>query len=94
MSNISVGITLTVLGVTITFLALGVLILLIVGLKAAFPVKNQAAVEEKAAEAPEVQPIEQAIAVAAAWWYLRQQRSASLGKVLEQASGPWRKQPR
>ncbi len=90
MNDYGLGITLSLMGISITFLALGVLILLIVILRALFPPKIPT-VQEKPAEPNSVG---QAVAIAAAWWYLRNKKNDSLGQILEQPPGHWRNPPR
>jgi Na+-transporting methylmalonyl-CoA/oxaloacetate decarboxylase gamma subunit len=87
LNDFNLGITLSLMGISITFLALGALILLIVLLRALFPPKIPDAAEESN---PEVDPVKSAVAIAAAWWYLRNKKASSLGQVLEQPPGNWR----
>jgi len=87
LSDFNLGITLSLMGISITFLALGALILLIVILRVLFPSKIQDAAEESN---PEVDSIKSTVAIAAAWWYLRKKKASSLGQVLEQPPGNWR----
>ena len=75
------------MGISITFLALGALILLIVLLRALFPSKTPDAADENN---PDVDPVKGAVAIAAAWWYLHNKKASSLGQVLEQPPGQWR----
>ncbi|MEN8172552.1 MAG: OadG family protein [Chloroflexota bacterium] len=92
MNDFATGITLTWMGISITFLALFVLILLIVTLRAVFPFKAVIADDEKQ---PEADSINGTVAIAAAWWYLQQKKkSTALGQVLEQPPGPWRNSSR
>ena len=87
MNDFNLGITLSLMGISITFLALGALILLIVLLRALFPPKIPDAAEESNSE---VDPVKDTVAIAAAWWYLRNKKASSLGQVLEQPPGHWR----
>lgn len=87
MNDYTLGITLSLMGISITFLALGALILLIVLLRALFPSKTPDTAEESNSQ---VDPVKSAVAIAAAWWYLRNKKASSLGQVLEQPPGNWR----
>ena len=86
MIDYGLGITLSIMGISITFLALGALILLIVILRALFPYKIPV-VQEKP---DEPNSVGQVVAIAAAWWYLRNKKNDSLGQILEQPPGQWR----
>lgn len=90
MNDYGLGITLSLMGISITFLALGALILLIVLLRALFPSRIPEAQEKTA----DVDSVGQTVAMAAAWWYLRNKKPYSLGKILEQPPGRWRNPPR
>ncbi|MBG7610195.1 MAG: hypothetical protein IZT55_04935 [Anaerolineae bacterium] len=87
MNDYSLGITLSLMGITITFLALGALILLIVLLRAMFPSKAPAIKESTRTD---IDLDSRAAAIAAAWWYLHNKKADSLGTILEQPPGQWR----
>jgi len=87
LNDFSLGLTLSLMGISITFLALIALILLIVLLRALFPIKVEAL---KGESDPDADSTQQTVAIAAAWWYLRVKKSTSLGQVLEQPLGRWR----
>lgn len=97
MDAINQGLQLSLYGITITFLALGILILVISLLQVISPVKRH--VQETAERPTEPEPEVEAdddhsrrVALAAAWWYWQKKRSSSLGKQLEQGPGKrWRK---
>ena len=97
MDAIDQGLQLSFYGITITFLALGLLILVISLLQVIFPVKKHAqeAVEQPAEPEPEVEANDdhsRLVVLTAAWWYWQKKRSSSLGKQLEQGPGKrWRK---
>jgi Na+-transporting methylmalonyl-CoA/oxaloacetate decarboxylase gamma subunit len=97
MDAINQGLQLSLYGITITFLALGILILVISLLQVIFPVKRhvQETAERPAEPEPEVETEDdhsRRVALAAAWWYWQKKRSSSLGKQLEQGPGKrWRK---
>jgi len=96
MEAFSTGLQLSLFGIVITFLALGLLILVIALLQVLFPAPNQ---EEEtppvSAETPleEQGPDTRLAALTAAWWYWQNKRSSSLGKQLEKGPGKrWRKE--
>jgi len=86
LNNFDLGITISLLGVGITFLVLGVLILLILGIQKIFP-HRELSVGGKNED--ELIPIEKKIAIAAAWWYLHKKDAADLGKILERPPRNW-----
>ncbi|MEN8242432.1 MAG: OadG family protein [Chloroflexota bacterium] len=88
MSNYNLGLTISMFGIGITFLALTAIILLIKFLLWIFPAK------------PEKQPtqgitsdldlnIAHVAAFAAAWWSRQEPANSSLGDNLEKAHGNW-----
>lgn len=96
---ISQGWTITVLGLFITFMALGLFILIMVVLKKLFPVKEEEQGGDEAEEASE-SPVAAAVAageddqaevaaIAAAIAYLRARSSSKLGSNLEAGRGSW-----
>jgi len=97
MEAINLGLQISFYGITITFLALGLLILVISLLQVIFPVKKhvQEAAEWPAEPEPEVEADDdhtRLVALTAAWWYWHNKRSSSLGRQLEQGPGKrWRK---
>ena len=99
MDAINQGLQLSFYGITITFLALGLLILVISLLQVIFPVKKQPqeAAKQPVDSKPEVEAGDDGnrsrlVALAAASWYWQKKRSSSLGKQLEQGPGKrWRK---
>ena len=99
MDAINQGLQLSFYGITITFLALGLLILVISLLQVIFPVKKQPqeAAKQPVDSEPEVEAGDNVnrsrlVALAAASWYWQKKRSSSLGKQLEQGPGKrWRK---
>ena len=97
MDAFNQGLQLSLYGITITFLALGILILVISLLQVIFPAKKhvQEATEWHAEPEPEVETDDdhsRRVALTAAWWYWQKKRSSSLGKQLEQGPGKrWRK---
>ena len=92
MNELSQGITISVLGIGITFLALAVLIGLIHLLQFLYKPgeRNPFEVDETERDENEEQ---RAVAIAAAWWYLKHKRAGSLGKLLERPPGKWRGNP-
>ena len=80
------GLTLSLIGMGITFAALGVLILVIVVLKWLFPVKAPARSGEAGSDERE-----RVVALAAAWHYLRAEENSSpaLGNLLAGPRGAW-----
>jgi len=97
MDAIDQGLQISLYGITITFLALGLLILVISLLQVIFPAKQhmRETAERPAEPRPEVEVDDdhtRLVALTAAWWYWHQKRSSSLGKQLEQGPGKrWRK---
>ncbi len=90
MSELGQGLTLSGIGILITFSALGILIVLILVLKALFPEKaGTAEKEESAGERQVLLKRAAGVGVAA----LRERRSSSqeksLGKLLEDSPGRW-----
>ncbi len=98
MDNIQTGLMVSVVGITITFLALFLFIGVIVGLQKLFPPKpEQAVAEEKSSTAPllavadsEDQTEEAEVAAIAAAIYLRSKRSSLLGAALLTGPGPYK----
>jgi hypothetical protein len=96
-TDFSAGLEVSVLGLLITFAALGIFILIIMALKALFPAEEgKADVLEAVEEAPvvvEMQAVdpegEVVAAIAAALMAVRTTRSASLGQSLQQGRGSW-----
>jgi Na+-transporting methylmalonyl-CoA/oxaloacetate decarboxylase gamma subunit len=97
MEAINLGLQLSLYGIVITFLALGLLILVISLLQVLFPAKAQeqatTAVSADSPLADEAEdPNTQLAVLAAAWWYWQKKRSSSLGEQLEKGPGKrWRK---
>lgn len=95
MDNLSQGLLLSLMGVGVTFAALGVLILMIYVLQVLFPAAQppgEASDHSKAPTVDDEAKKERAVAVAAAWWYLQSEhseKSAELGKLLEKPRGAW-----
>lgn len=102
MSEIAQGLEVSVLGILITFVALGVFIFIMIFLQRMFPYKNEdaaAVVEER--EAPEAvieiatdpatdgEEGEIAAAIGAALLYLRSRSKTSLGDSLFEGRGGW-----
>jgi len=95
MESLGIGLQLSLFGLLITFMALGILILVISLLQLLFPSRTN---EEESSQQPheesmaEGDPHERLVALTAAWWYWQQKRSSSLGKQLEKDPGKrWRK---
>jgi sodium pump decarboxylase gamma subunit len=98
-TTIAQGLTITVLGLFITFLALGVFILIMVLLQKAFPYKEEPEEGEEEDEAHEVSMAVEAgedgedlgavAAIAAAIAYLRSNTTSKLGSNLEAGRGSW-----
>jgi Na+-transporting methylmalonyl-CoA/oxaloacetate decarboxylase gamma subunit len=95
MEAFSTGLQLSLFGIVITFLALGLLILVIALLQVLFPAPKQ---EEETSPVSAEPPLEEkgpdarVVALTAAWWYWQNKRSSSLGKLLEKGPGKrWRK---
>ena len=96
-TDFAAGLEVSVLGLLITFAALGVFILIILALKALFraePAKTE--VPEAVEEAPVVVEVqtpdaesEVVAAIAAALMAVRTARSASLGQSLQHGRGSW-----
>ena len=97
MEVFNLGLQISFFGFTITFLALGLLILVISLLQVLFPVRMQeeeksAVSDEPSAEETGENPNARLAALTAAWWYWQKKRSSSLGKQLEKGPGKrWRK---
>lgn len=89
MTELNQGITISLLGIGITFLALAVLIGLIHLLQFLFKPGESDPFEVDESEIDENEE-QRAVAIAAAWWYLNQKRAGSLGKLLERPPGRWR----
>jgi Na+-transporting methylmalonyl-CoA/oxaloacetate decarboxylase gamma subunit len=94
MEAINLGLQLSLYGIVITFLALGLLILLISLLQALFPAKVQepSAAADTLLEDGAGDPDARLVALTAAWWYWQKKKSSSLGQQLEKGPGKrWRK---
>lgn len=94
MSEFAQGLTLSGIGILTTFSALGILILLILGLKFLFPAGQEAGRADLSPEGTPEQDRERlketAAAVGvAALLKLRGTGTGSLGKLLEQPAGKW-----
>lgn len=96
MTPFSQGLEVSLLGLGITFLALGVFILIMVVLQKFFPGKEEAAEEQPAEEAVVAVEIADAseegaiiAAIAAAVAYARRSGRGRLGETLAQARGNW-----
>ena len=90
------GLTLSLAGMGLTFLALGLFILVMVVLQAVFRPRNQVPVQSEAqpavsAATPEAEDEEVAAAIAVALAHLRSLEicRANLGEALEAGRGPW-----
>ncbi len=81
------GLLLSIYGVGVTFLVLGVLIVLIRVLLVLFPAVRPG--EGVGEEAGSLEEEAHAAAVAAAWWYLNQGKDRGLGDRLTEEQGPW-----
>lgn len=99
MSDLAQGLEVSLLGIIITFVALGVFILIMVVLQRLFPAKEAVENgEEQAPEEPVAAPVEtsasedeQAViaAIAAAVGFLRAQNRADLGGGLHEGRSGW-----
>ncbi len=99
MSEISQGLIVSALGITITFFALGLFILVMIGLQKLFPAKEKVeeAVEEVGTPAGTVAIVnetvveeeEVAAAIAVAVAHFKQRRQSHLGAALSQGRGSW-----
>lgn len=99
MSEFAQGLTISLVGMAITFGVLGLLILVIVLLRAIFAAPSSEARETIPTPArpvePETDPTEaarrEAVAVAVSVAYLqrKRERKSSLGALLERPPGPW-----
>ena len=97
MEAMGQGLQLSIYGIVITFLALGLLILVITLLQVFFPSR----IEEKEMIEVADEPLSdesgedqnsRLVALTAAWWYWQNKPSSSLGKQLEKGPGKrWRK---
>jgi sodium pump decarboxylase gamma subunit len=96
MTPFAQGLNVSILGLTITFMALGVLILVMVGLQKLFPAKEEKT-EQPEAEMPVLvvetaEPSEEGAivaAIAAAVIFARGSGRAQLGETLAQPRGNW-----
>jgi sodium pump decarboxylase gamma subunit len=91
------GLSISISGILITFLALGVFIFVMFGLQRLFPPKPEEEEEAKSEAEAAVEPVEQdevseeaeiAVAIATAIQYFRSKSGTSLGKSLEAGHGP------
>jgi sodium pump decarboxylase gamma subunit len=97
MSPFVQGLEVSILGLVITFLALGVFILIMVGLQKLFPGEVEAKETAQVEETPvlEVQTADSSdegaviAAIAAAVAYTRAAGRANLGETLQQQRGGW-----
>ncbi len=99
MSEFTQGLVVSVLGISITFLALALFILVMVVLKKMFPVKpvEEEAVEEVGTPAGTVEIVNEAVvdeeevaaAIAVALACFQQRRQSQLGAALMQGRGQW-----
>lgn len=94
MDELTQGLIISLLGVVITFLALGSLVLLIWLLRAVFPpVRRGEAVAESAPQPPQADKEREVAIIAAAWYWQhraeRLHRSDDLGSRLERGPSPW-----
>ncbi len=89
MSNLAQGLSISVMGILITFASLGVLILVMIALRELFA--PRASQEAPQPEGGEVENDAAAVAAATAVAFLKaqQRRQAALGKVLETPQGRW-----
>ena len=91
MNSFVQGINLSLLGIGITFSALGVLILVILLLRWLFPVRQKIGGNEVIADGMKNEnETEAVVAIAAAWQYLQAKKGGqTLGERLEHPRGPW-----
>ncbi len=99
MSDLSQGLIVSVLGISITFLALALFILVMVVLQKLFPYKDEKveALEEVGTPAGTIEIVnetvveeeEVAAAVAVALAYFKQRRQSQLGAALAQGHSAW-----
>lgn len=96
VTDFSAGLQVSLLGLIITFAALGLFILIIVVLKALFRAEVKTEVLEAVEEAPVVIETETAdpegeivAAIAAALMAARSARSSALGQSLQEGRGSW-----
>lgn len=88
MGSYTLGLTISLYGIGITFLALGAVILLIKLLLWLFPAKTTGKTSQFTS--PDEDPnISHVVAFAAAWWSQRQPVDHSLGANLESPHGNW-----
>lgn len=88
MGSFSQGLTISLFGIGITFLALSTVILLIKFLLWVFPVKSSKNLPATPSSQDD-ENIVHVVAFAAAWYTNQPTKSSSLGKNLEKAHGNW-----
>jgi Na+-transporting methylmalonyl-CoA/oxaloacetate decarboxylase gamma subunit len=88
VGSFSQGLTISLFGIGITFLALSTVILLIKFLLWIFPAKSTKDLFA-GASSKEDENIAHVVAFAAAWWSQQQASSSSLGENLEKPRGRW-----
>jgi Na+-transporting methylmalonyl-CoA/oxaloacetate decarboxylase gamma subunit len=98
MTSLAQGLNVSLLGLVITFLALGVFILIMIVLQKLFPGKAEQQVEQLVEDAPMVLEVktsddslegEVIAAIGAAVTYVRQSGRGQLGGSLAQPRGEW-----
>ena len=89
MSNFTQGLLISVLGIGVTFVALGTLILIINVLQWIFPVRKDQ-LKSKASEEEGDEEIAAAIGAAIALLDNKKKFGADLGQLLQRPSGGWR----
>lgn len=102
MSEIIQGLEVSLLGVLITFTALGGFVLIMIGLQKLFPEREHGEAELSSRNAPdeperaettaqeeEKEEGEVAAAIAVALLYFQSQKQGGLGEALNEGKGPW-----
>ncbi len=99
MSELSQGLVVSALGISITFFALALFILVMIVLQKLFPAEQvgEQAVEEVGTPAGTIEIVDEtvveeeevAVAIAVAIACLKQRRQSQLGAALSQGRGPW-----
>lgn len=90
MSNISQGLLLSALGISVTFVALGALIVVIYVLQWIFPPKTRMAKSTSFAKNENNEEIAAAIGVAIALLDNKKKFGADLGQLLQRPPGGWK----
>jgi len=99
MSETIQGLEISLLGILITFTALGVFVLIMIGLQKLFPERMNGEVELSSRDAPneperaettaQEEENEVAAAIAVALLHFQSQRQGGLGEALNEGKGPW-----